>query len=151
MLECYLDEFLKSPAKIVGIEKRFDANIGKYRFCGIIDRIDQHPDGSYEIIDYKTHPVAWDQETVDEDIQLSFYAYASKSVFGIRPDKIAIHFIACAKKIYTKRTAEQMREAIDMAIDAAVKIRNDEFPALPQKCPVCTFVDKCPRSVAAQP
>ncbi|MDR3243246.1 MAG: PD-(D/E)XK nuclease family protein [Elusimicrobiota bacterium] len=147
MLENYLESFKKSEAEILWTEKSFDANIGKYRFIGIIDRIDKYPDGSYEIMDYKTHIRVWEQEKVDKDMQLSFYAYACKTVFGFNPDKICIYFLSENKKIYTKRSQENIEAAVNKALIAAQNISEDNFTPDNSKCGFCDFRFKCKKSL----
>jgi len=150
MLETYFKSFLESKSEIVWTEKAFDANIGKYQFVGIIDRIDKTPDGKYEIIDYKTHAKSWTQERVDKDLQLSFYAYACKNVLGFNPDIISVYFLSENKKLYTKRTQEQIEEAINTAIDASEKIAAESFEPDTSKCEFCDFKLKCKFSTAVK-
>jgi RecB family exonuclease len=151
ILENYFETFLQSKAKVLYTEKTFDANIGKYRFIGIIDRIDKYPDGSYEIIDYKTHVKIWTKEKVDSDLQLSFYAYACKNVLGLTPDKISVYFISSNQKIYTKRSAEQIRQAIDLALETAEKISAEDFTPLCAQCQFCDFKTLCRHSIYHKP
>jgi RecB family exonuclease len=146
MLETYYSSFCKAKPRVLYVEKSFDANIGKYKFVGIIDRIDKHANGAYEVMDYKTHAKIWDQERVDKDLQLTFYAYACKTVFGFNPDKLAVYFLADNRKIYTKRTQDDINNAINTAIDVAEKIAAENFdPDLP-KCSICDFRFKCKHS-----
>ncbi len=44
--------------KLIGVEKEFAWSLGNHSVRGMIDRIDQGPDGAYELIDYKTGPEA---------------------------------------------------------------------------------------------
>jgi hypothetical protein len=143
ILKNYYESFKKSKTEIVYVEKSFDANIGKYRFVGIIDRIDKHPDGTYEVMDYKTHINIWEQEKVDKDLQLTFYAYACKNIFGFNPNKISVYFLSENKKIYTKRTQDDINKAIDIALDVAEKIALENFQADMSKCSLCNFHFKC--------
>jgi CRISPR/Cas system-associated exonuclease Cas4 (RecB family) len=146
MLENYYQSFCVSKTEILYTEKTFDANIGKYRFVGIIDRVDKHPDGSYEIIDYKTHIDIWDQERVDKNLQLSFYAYACKSVFGFTPDKISIYFLSDNKKVYTQRSQIEINNAINIAIQVAENITIENFDPDTSKCHMCDFKLLCKNS-----
>ena len=146
MLENYYDSFKQSDIEILYTEKSFDANIGKYRFIGIIDRIDRHPDGKYEVMDYKTHATAWEQERVDKDLQLSFYAYACKNVFGFNPDKISVYFLSPNIKVYTKRTPEEIAAAINIALEASENITAENFDPDTSKCSGCDFKKKCRHS-----
>lgn len=150
ILKNYFETFSKSNTKILYTEKSFDANIGKYRFIGIIDRIDELPDGRHEVMDYKTHAKVWEQERVDKDLQLSFYAYACKNVFGFNPDKISVYFLSENKKIYTKRSKEQINDSINLAIETAENISAENFDADTTKCLTCDFKLKCKYSTYKQ-
>jgi RecB family exonuclease len=143
MLGNYYKSFSASDIKILYTEKSFDANIGKYRFIGIIDRIDEHPDGKKEVMDYKTHAKIWEQERVDKDLQLTLYAYACKNVFGFNPDKISVYFLSNNSKIYTKRSSVEIEEGITLAIETAEKIMADIFDPDTTKCANCDFKIKC--------
>ncbi|MDR1940881.1 MAG: PD-(D/E)XK nuclease family protein [Endomicrobium sp.] len=149
MLENYFLSFSQSPTKILYTEKSFDANIGKYRFIGIIDRIDEYPDGTHEVMDYKTHAKVWEQDRVDKDLQLSFYAYACRNVFGFNPDKISVYFLSENIKIYTQRSQIQIEEALNAALSAAENITAENFEPDTSKCVLCDFKFKCKYSAAA--
>ncbi|GHT70662.1 hypothetical protein AGMMS49950_06030 [Endomicrobiia bacterium] len=146
ILENYYQSFCQSTAEVLYAEKAFDANIGKYRFVGIIDRIDKHLDGTYEIMDYKTHAEIWDHERVDKDLQLSFYVYACKNVFGFMPDKISIYFLSDNKKVYTKRSQIEIDNAINIAIETAENIAVENFAPDISKCYICDFKLSCKNS-----
>jgi RecB family exonuclease len=143
ILESYYESFKKSNTEIVYVEKPFETNIGKYRFIGIIDRIDKYPDGTYEVMDYKTHIKIWEQEKVDKDLQLTFYAYACKNIFGFNPDKISVYFLSENKKVYTRRTQNDINKAIDIAIDVAENVMAENFQEDISKCSLCNFCFKC--------
>jgi RecB family exonuclease len=143
MLEVYYRSSYESKSKVLYVEKAFDTNIGKYKFVGVIDRIDQYKDGTHEVVDYKTHVIVWEQEKVDKDLQLSFYAYACKNVFGFEPDKISMYFLSDNKKIYTKRTQEEISNAIDIAVKTAENIAAEKFDPDTSKCQICDFKLKC--------
>jgi hypothetical protein len=146
MLENYYTSFCEMKPEVLYVEKFFDTNIGKHKFVGIIDRIDKYPNGTYEVMDYKTHAKIWKQERVDKDLQLTFYAYACRNIFGFNPDKISIYFLSDNKKIYTKRTQDDINNAINMAIDIAEKIITENFDPDLSKCFVCDFRSKCKHS-----
>jgi RecB family exonuclease len=147
ILKNYFQSFAKNDTEILYTEKRFDANIGKYRFVGIIDRIDKYSDGSYEVMDYKTHAKIWEQEKVDKDLQLSFYVYACRNVLGFEPNKISVYFLSENKKIYTQRTKEDIDNAINFALDISEQITSENFNPNLEKCPICDFKGKCKLSI----
>ncbi|MHB9156246.1 MAG: RecB family exonuclease, partial [Endomicrobiales bacterium] len=85
MLENYHKDSTHRASEILHLEKEFSCRLGKNRLHGIIDRVDRHPDGTFELIDYKTHAELWKQSRVDSDLQLTLYALACKKVLGFKP------------------------------------------------------------------
>ncbi len=143
VLKNFWETFGKYPPKKISTEHNFKSEIGKYPFIGIIDRIDEYEDGSRELVDYKTHKIIWEQEKVDNDLQLSLYCYACKVALGFIPDRIAIYFLSHNKKVYTTRNEEQINNAIKLSVDVAEKINNKEFEPNKDKCAYCDFKSSC--------
>ena len=50
----YYERHIAGAARPVWLERRFSFKIGEHTIGGRVDRVDRHPDGSYELIDYKT-------------------------------------------------------------------------------------------------
>ncbi|MDR0485668.1 MAG: PD-(D/E)XK nuclease family protein [Elusimicrobiota bacterium] len=145
MLENYYNSLKQNAGggKPVYIEEKFEANIGKYRFIGIIDRIDKMSDGSFEIIDYKTHSQIWTQERADRDLQMSFYIHACRTILGINPKTASFYFLSQNKKIQTKRTSADIETAIETALDCAQKINSEDFSPNISNCFRCELKQKC--------
>lgn len=124
------------------------------RFNGMIDRIDRHPDGSLEVIDYKTgRPRS--QREVDDDPQLSAYALALAS--GVVRDprtglplpsaaRLTLLFVETDQAISTTRTPRQLDEFRRAALETARRIRAGDFAATPSErgCGWCDFRELCP-------
>ncbi|MDR1260017.1 MAG: PD-(D/E)XK nuclease family protein [Endomicrobium sp.] len=143
MLVDYYKSFTNLNAKILYVEKAFYTNIGKYKFIGIIDRIDKCNDGKYEVTDYKTHSKIWSQKKIDQDLQLSFYAYACKNVFDFNVSKMSIYFLSENRKIYTQRSKDSITNAVNIAIEIAKNIESEKFCPNILKCKICDFKLKC--------
>lgn len=103
------------------------------RIGGKIDRFDVFPDGTVEIIDYKTGATIPNQKEVDENLQLSFYALAATSIpdkpFGRKPEKIklSLYFLDEQEKISTTRTAEQLEKAKEEIFKTKKEIEKSDF------------------------
>ncbi len=143
VLKNFWETYGKYPPKKISTEHNFKSEIGKYPFIGIIDRIDEYEDGTRELVDYKTHKIIWEQEKIDNDLQLSLYCYACKVALGFIPDRIAIYFLSHNKKIYTTRNEEQINNAIKLSVEVAEKINNNEFEPNKDKCAYCDFKSSC--------
>jgi len=146
ILENYFRETLNCKSEILYLEKDFIFSAGKNKIKGIIDRIDRHPDGAYEVIDYKTHKDVWKQEKADADLQMSLYALACAKVFGFKPDLLTFYFLASGRKITTMRTKEQLDAALKTAENAAGNILKGAFAPDTHFCPRCDFRKSCPHS-----
>lgn len=115
-----------------------------FKVGGIIDRIDLHPDGKIEIIDYKTSEKVPEQKSVDKDLQLTIYALAATEVkhplLWKQPEQIllSLYFFAEQKKITTTRTVQQLIKAKEEIIKVAHEIEQSDF-----RCSGSSWCTKC--------
>jgi DNA helicase-2/ATP-dependent DNA helicase PcrA len=84
-LKNFYDKITNNPKLPKYLEHPFRMNLGKYKFKGRIDRVDQNSDGSLDIIDYKTGQPRTTLAQVDRD-QLLIYQWAAQE--GLR-EKVA--------------------------------------------------------------
>ena len=103
------------------------------RIGGKIDRVDVLPDGTIEIIDYKTGATIPTQKEVDDNLQLSFYALAATNIphkpFGKKPEqvKLSLYFLDQQEKISTVRSADELRKATEEIIAIRGEIEKSDF------------------------
>ena len=103
------------------------------KISGIMDRVDILPDGSIEIMDYKTGATIPLQSQVDKNLQLTFYALAATSIpeepFKKQPEEInlSLYFLDTQEKFTTKRTREQLKEAVEEIYKIRQEIEESEF------------------------
>jgi DNA helicase II / ATP-dependent DNA helicase PcrA len=128
----------------VALEKSFNIKIDGIRFYGRIDRIDKLPDGSIEIIDYKTGAVK-PQKEVDKDMQVALYALAAKEALNLDPKTLSYYFVEDGQKLSTTRTPEQMEEMKEEVKRVISLIKKGSFEANPgMQCNWCDYKDICP-------
>jgi superfamily I DNA/RNA helicase/RecB family exonuclease len=154
-LRRFYERELKRDAEAVDFEVPFAVHLGEgVRFTGYIDRIDRHPDGSIEIIDYKTGK-AKHQRAVDEDGQLTGYALAL--AMGAVDDpvtrvplpaasRLTLYFTETDQALSTTRTDEQLGAFRTLLLDTARRIRAGDFAATPgeRQCRWCDYRRICP-------
>jgi RecB family exonuclease len=173
ILNGYRDKSYNHDCKILLAEATFSVKLGRQTVTGTIDQLRQHPDGTLELLDFKTSKAAPPQAYVDLDYQLALYAHALKhGTFlvdgkliqpGITPDVLTLYFLrhhipykrATKDKlageergdprITSTRSVEQMRSLKADVSSVARMIRLGLFPRSPDsmKCGCCAYADAC--------
>jgi RecB family exonuclease len=145
-----LKEFLSAangtPTEVLHTEERFSVKIGPTNLVGRIDRMDQGPDGTVIITDYKTgRPKS--QEDADDSLQLSLYALAARAEWGYRAAHLIFHNLEGNSTICTQRSEMQLEEAKLTVADIATKIAAGEFAPKPGiQCGSCAYRLLCPKT-----
>jgi len=128
----------------IALEHKFEIDLNVCTLTGIIDRVDKLPDGSYEIIDYKTNRKLPPKSKIESDLQLSIYHLACKEVWGITPEKLSLYFLILDEKISTKRTDNDVRKTKAIIRKVHEDISAQKFQARKNPlCPWCDFQAHC--------
>ncbi|MBI3292539.1 MAG: PD-(D/E)XK nuclease family protein [Elusimicrobia bacterium] len=136
---------------IVWLEQRFEFPLGRHRVRGTIDRVDRKPDGTYEVIDYKTHLELWEQAKVDGDLQLTIYAMACRRALGIEPTHLTYYFLSHGERMTTHRTSQQEAAVIALIKDVGNRVTRQEFSPNLKHCPRCDLRTVCEYGRALKP
>jgi RecB family exonuclease len=139
MLQTYLQRFGEGPGKPVLIEKKLEAPFEGVPFLGIVDRVDRLPDGSLELIDYKSGR-AEVTEAVKQ--QLAIYRHLVTSTTGEAPRSVAIHHLATNARIPVDADWTGL---LDRAAEGARAIEQEEDfdPQVGRHCGWCDFNHRC--------
>ena len=173
ILERFIECDRPCEADIITVEAGFGLELGepewleaqggpaepaRARLVGYIDRVNRRPDGSIEVIDYKTCS-PWAQEWVDRDLQLTAYAFAAAE--GALRDpatglplpaaaRLGIYFAEAGITLWTTRSEADLA-AFRERLGAAIRtIRAADFPAQPRPgaCRWCEYRGTCPSAQA---
>lgn len=132
-------------ARIAGVEKEFIYELGGHKVRGMIDRIDMHPDGRCELIDYKTG--ASQPGAIAGDLQMRFYALGAREGLGLEPGILTFRYLSSgdvASIPYDRAGEEGLKDEIRRASDA---IEAGEFKTDASFCPGCGLKATCAFSV----
>ncbi len=127
------------------VEEEFLFKIGEHGLKGFIDRIDQLPDGTVEIIDYKTGAPKENSSAGRKEIQLDIYAMATEEVLKLRPTKLSLYYLK-TNEIATKARNEDDIRAVRGLIEEVIKniIEKNFVPTPGFVCSWCDYPIVCP-------
>lgn len=131
--------------KTLFTEKMVKWDMGDFVLAGRLDRLDEHPDGALEIIDYKSGRVSATEEVVRNDLAMSVYQYIihnnnpDRRVFG------SIYCLAGGVKVSAELSEEELGEVDEGTRKVASAIMNsEEFrPRRWEGCEECDFHRIC--------
>jgi DNA helicase-2/ATP-dependent DNA helicase PcrA len=134
--------------KLIAVEKEFLWPQGAHEVRGMIDRIDQGPDGAYELIDYKTGTTIPTPQQVSADVQLRFYALGAKRGLGINPATLTVDCVTAGQRVSAPyNAAGEDALAVDVAV-AADAISAGDFSPRTEFCTRCDFRKDCVHSTS---
>lgn len=144
-----------SLVKVISNEQKVSEQVGGFLLRGIIDRVDEEPDGSITLVDYKTGKVPSKRDENDRLRALMLYAKLWEEVNGRKVRSVKLLYLRGTPKkqvpiVITKLVTEggvafasQRLGAIGEAISTA---RDTGLfgPNVTVLCEYCPFRDRCP-------
>jgi RecB family exonuclease len=150
VLARFREDELARRVRLIAVEKEFVWELGAHTVRGMIDRIDQGPDGAYELIDYKTGPGVPTVAQVLADLQLRFYALGARRGLGLTAATLTVDCVAAGSRVSVPYDpAGEDALAADIAA-AAAAISSGAFAATAAYCPRCDFRRDCAYSTARE-
>ncbi|MDE3180704.1 MAG: ATP-dependent helicase [Acidobacteriota bacterium] len=145
-------------ASAIRLEQPFRFNLGDVAIEGRIDQINpvwdpaaaaEGGDGpgaipGAELVDYKTGRPRSARDA-EKSLQLSVYALAAKTCFGVNPVRLALYNLTSNEAVSSVRTPGALKEAENDIQGVAAGIRRGDFEARPGFiCRWCAYVPLCP-------
>jgi len=144
-----------TEAVVLFTERTLRRDMGRYILTGRIDRVDEHPDGALEIIDYKSGRADIDEDQVRNDLALHCYALLLQEVYPDRPLWIAIYALRPNKKVAVPLDTNTLAEFRELLDGLVAQILDEDWDLLAPRwiphCAGCEFLELCVRKLGLIP
>ena len=144
-LERYWQAERDSDAEPVWFERSFSFKLGPHLLRGRVDRVDRLPDGSHELIDYKTGKAKTEQE-LREDVQLSLYQMGARQSWRLETSAQSYFYVMTGEKVPVTHSPEELERVSATVAEIADGILAQEFEPKPSYdiCRFCDYRIICP-------
>jgi DNA helicase II / ATP-dependent DNA helicase PcrA len=144
-LERYWENTRDEEGEAVWFERSFSFTLGPHVIRGRVDRVDRRPDGTYEVIDYKTGR----SKTADElqrDVQLSIYQMGARESWGVETSAHSYYYVMTAEKVPVAHSDEELDRVRATIEEIGAGISRQDFQPTPSQeiCSFCDFRIICP-------
>jgi DNA helicase II / ATP-dependent DNA helicase PcrA len=144
-MRLYWERERETEGEPVWLERKFDVRIGPHQVRGRVDRVDRLPDGSYELIDYKTGERKSEAE-LENDLQLALYRLAAREAWGLEAGSGSYYYVLDAEKVAAPvmpDDAERVERTV-LAVGEGVLGQDFEPRPAPTTCSWCDYRLVCP-------
>jgi superfamily I DNA/RNA helicase/RecB family exonuclease len=138
-LDRYWELDRDSDAEPVWFERSFAFRLGPHLLRGRVDRVDRHPDGTYELIDYKTGKAKTEAD-LREDVQLSLYQMGARESWRLETSAQSYLYVLTGEKVPVEHSQEELERVQGTVTEIAEGIQRQEFEPRPSR-EVCSFCD----------
>ena len=138
-LERYWAADRASESEPVWFERSFAFRIGPHLLRGRVDRVDRHPDGTYELIDYKTGK-AKTEEDLREDVQLSVYQMGARESWQLETSAQSYFYVLTGERVPVEHSDEELERVKATVTEIAGGILKQRFEPTPSP-EICSFCD----------
>ena len=138
-LERYWERLRDDEGEPVWFERSFSFRLGPHLLRGRVDRVDLRPDGSYELIDYKTGK-ARTEEQLREDVQLSVYQMGARESWQLDTSAQSYFYVMTGEKVPVEHSEEQLDRVRTTIAAIGDGILRQEFQPTPSQ-EICSFCD----------
>ncbi|MDO9410272.1 ATP-dependent DNA helicase [Patulibacter sp.] len=132
-------------SETVWLERGFEFRLGDHTLRGRVDRVDRHPDGAYELVDYKTGRPRTPEQLRD-DVQLQLYAVAAVDAWGLEAPRQSYHYILDDVKTPLEAEGGERAKITSTVERIGDAILAQDFEPTPsyETCAMCDYQLTCP-------
>ncbi|MFN8149976.1 MAG: ATP-dependent DNA helicase [Solirubrobacterales bacterium] len=145
----YHERDVAGGSRPVWLERRFSFKIGDNTVSGRIDRVDRHPDGNYELIDYKTGAPKSEAELAG-DLQIALYRIAVRESWDIEAADGSYWYVLDDEKVRVAGEPGALERVERTVAEVSEGITGQDFEPRPsfESCSWCDFRLICPAAEA---
>ena len=129
-LERYWELDRERDSEPVWFERSFSFKLGPHLLRGRVDRVDRRPDGSYELIDYKTGKAKTESD-LREDVQLSLYQMGARESWRLETSAQSYLYVLTGEKVPVEHSEEELDRVKATVAEIAQGILEQQFDPTP--------------------
>jgi len=152
ILERHIEVAQATPtlAKSLYIEKMLRLDFGEFDLIGRVDRVDEHPDGSLEIVDYKSGRTYVQPEDVQSDLAMGCYQLLLKRLHPDREVRATIIALrtgdTATSSLSEAELAEFQHDIRELGNRIFATNWDEALPMRKALCEGCDFLPLCKNS-----
>ncbi|MDD4004449.1 MAG: PD-(D/E)XK nuclease family protein [Elusimicrobiaceae bacterium] len=132
-----------SKVSVDSAERDFEFEHKQWKIRGTVDRVDLRPDGTWEIIDYKTGPEEITEAAVRDSLQLGIYAIGAQRAWNIEPAELSVWCLFAAKKISVPRDETRDEAVLGIFEETGSEILRGVYKPNHARCRDCSMRAAC--------
>jgi DNA helicase-2/ATP-dependent DNA helicase PcrA len=144
-MRLYWEREQAAEGEPVWLERKFDFRIGEHHVRGRVDRVDRLPDGSHELIDYKTGERK-SAAALERDLQLALYRLAAREAWEIEAGAGSYYYVLDAEKVAVTPQPDDAERVERTVLQVGEGVLGQDFEPRPSPtvCGWCDYRLICP-------
>lgn len=144
------DKEVPAPPKLLYSEKTLRSDLStEIALSGRVDRVDEHVDGSLEIVDYKSGRETVTEEDVAKSLAMSIYQLLLKRLHPDRRIFATLVALRTGAQASWELTEDESNDLAAECLEVGEELRTKDWehvlPVANEHCPYCDFVPYCTR------
>jgi putative RecB family exonuclease len=150
MIQSYYTQAASWDVKTILTEKQLRVDMGDFILMGRIDRMDEHPDGTLEIIDYKSGRLTTSEDEVRQDLAMGIYQLLARKLYPENRITASILCLRTGDKATVElndRELEEIEGGVRVVAERILQMSKDTViePRITSLCEGCRFERLCKR------